>query len=328
MGLLTACSTTTVPSEGGTSSVQPASPALSAGPNPAPSVPDHPVAVIATPALPSTEEEKRVYGLIEKDHLMHLERLVGRYARGEAAIYRGSFAARDNLASLGRQYDDGVIDSVDVMASLAWEDGTYVDGRRDGGWGLRVYAPSQAHRVMLHQYPDDGDITRVSLVSPRNTSFGVNALCHGCLTTLSAMPTVITVSPLVADGKYGNDAPLRVTAGGTLTRIPAAEVTFEHLVASTELGPRQNSPGYPALFVRAGDDWVRAAEDELHEPTPVPADQPYYECHHVTTYSLDWYAGDQHITRYGLRNFRISKAQTCCVDRADQPCDPGHRTCF
>lgn len=59
---------------------------------------------------PAGAEERRILAAVAPRHLAELYRLVGRYARGDAPIYEGTFDARDNMGSLGATYEDGVID--------------------------------------------------------------------------------------------------------------------------------------------------------------------------------------------------------------------------
>lgn len=273
---------------------------------------------------PRAPAEQRVYDLVAKEHLDELYALVGRFAQGEASIYRGSCSARDNLSSLGRP--DGVLDSTNVLASLAWDKTSYLDGRRAGGWALTVYGPNQDRRVMLHQYPDEGGVTRVSLVTARNTGFGVSGSCVGCVPPLANRPDMLTIAPLVANGKYGTGDPLRVSASGSLTAIPAAQLTFDDLVGGTELFVRQRDPA--KAFVSDGAEMVERIQRELHEKAAVPAGKAFAECHLVTTYGVERYVSRVEVAKYGLRKLRIEKVQTCCVDRPDLPCEPGHRTCF
>lgn len=109
-------------------------------------------------------------------------------------------------------------------------------------------------------------------------------------------------------------------------KLPVSPVTFGDLVGGTELFVRQRDP--TKALVPDGAEMVECIQRELHEKTAVPAGKAFAECHLVTTYGVERYVNRVEVQKYGLRKLRIEKVQTCCVDRPDLPCDPGHRTCF
>jgi hypothetical protein len=246
-----------------------------------------------------------------------LERLVGRYARGDAAIYRGSAAARDNNSVVGKflgvpsSYRDGAL-SGDVTASLAREE--LNDLLLKGpGWALTLYAADQS-RVSVHQPDSARGTSLVSLVLASSVvGDGVLASCTDCFADLSTKPATLERASLTAHGTYeGVDAPLVVTMTGVkLGRV--RPVAFDDLVSVAAPGDDRDAM---RAFAERDDEWIRAvvARGTYELPPPKGA----YRCQRVTSYSVEWYVSRAELSKYGARHFAVTKSETCC-DFADGP---------
>lgn len=145
--------------------------------------------------LPAGAEERRILLLVAPKHLEELNRLVGRYARGDAPIYEGTFSARDNMGSLGATYQDGVMTNASVNASLAWEDKMYWNGQMVSGWELSVRGLT--HRIRIAQSPTAPGTSALSIVVPNNTGGGMTGTCAGCTPTLAPMASTLTIAGAV-----------------------------------------------------------------------------------------------------------------------------------
>lgn len=287
------------------------------------SVGDDPAETFPDPVVeePSGLEERRILALVAPRELAELHRLVGRFARGEAAVFEGTFSARDNMGSLGPAYDDGVMTNSPVNASLAWEEQIYSSGQLVSGWALTVRGPT--HRIRIAQSPSAPSVTSFSLVSPENRGGGLDGTCSNCFPALGGAPSTIASTGALAKGKWGDGRALEVAASGALKKIPRSAVTFERIVAVAD--PVRDGKKMDE-FVDAGGDMVRGVEGQLAEPATAPAGTSYYACERTTTYKLDWFVDRARLARLGLRNMSISGTQTCCSDGPPGGCRP--QTCF
>lgn len=301
-------------------------------PSPAPSEPAGGGSVAAPPLpplkapdpiveQPSAPEARRILALVAPKHLGELDRLVGRYARGDAPIFEGTFDARDNMGSLGPTYKDGVMADAHVNASLAWEEKIYMAGQHVAGWALDVRSPT--HSIRISQAPGTAGQTTLSLVVPNQTSGGLTGTCNGCVSALTPTAASFTITDALAQGKWGDGRLLEVAASGSLTRVPLAQVTFERLLAV--VNPYFDLPTMKEFSI-VGGDRVRTVKGSHSETTPVPDGKEFHSCERVTSYALDWFVDANDLLRYGVRGMKLSSAQTCCNEGPPGACMP--RTCF
>lgn len=257
---------------------------------------------------PAGVEERRILAAVAPKHLTDLYRLVGRYARGDAPIYEGTWSAEDNMGSLGANYEDGVMNDAPVDAALAWEEKMYWKGQSAAGWSLLVR--SSTHRLTITQTASALGVTSFSIVVPNNVGGGLTGTCDACFPALSATSTSFAAADVVATGKWGNDKLLEVTASGTLTRVPLAKVTFERVTRVVD----PISGAAIKDFKVVGSEMVRSIEDRYTEKTPVPAGTQYFECQRHTSYELDAFVDRSRLVRQGLRNMSITGTETCCTE--------------
>lgn len=268
---------------------------------------------------PAGAEERRILAAVAPKHLADLYRLVGRYARGDAPIYEGTFSAQDNMGSLGATYRDGVMDNAPVDAALTWEEKMYWKGQQASGWSLLVR--SSTHRLTITQTASAPGVTSFSIVVPNSTGGGLTGSCESCFPALVTTATTFAASDVLAVGRWGNDKPLEVTASGTLTRVPLAKVTFERIARVVD------APGLIEEFAVVGGEMVRPIATSYTEKTPVPAGSAYFECERHTSYELDMFVDRSRLVRQGLRSMAITGTQTCCTkDGPIGACRP--QTCF
>jgi hypothetical protein len=248
-----------------------------------------------------------VLDAVAPDHLRELDRLVGQYATGKTPVYRGSFVARDNLGSVGPTYHDGTISATSAIASLAADT-------------LTVESPAEGRHVVVSQAAG----TSLSFVLDDNVSGGASARAGSVPPMLTGAPPTITMD-LVANGTWGDGSAMIVSARGSLSRVAASTLAFDDIV---HLSMGYADRDATSKLVAAGPDRVRTVASELHEPTAVPPGKAFYECHHVTSYTIDWYVESSNLASYGVRNLQIAKSETCCVDGPEIECTPENRTCF
>jgi hypothetical protein len=262
---------------------------------------------------------------VAPEHVAELDRLVGEYAKGTTPVYRGSLSANDNMGSLGPTYKDGHITEGNAIASLA----TIAAGSGAPTHTLTVFSPNEQRHLVLTQTADAGSggpPTSVSFVLTDPTSGGVSANALG-VPVLAGGPAQIALT-LDANGQWGTGQPMHVTGAGNLARVAPATLAFNDVV-HLNAGTYADQQAMLAL-VPSGTDAVRTVKSELHEPTTVPSGTTFYACHHVTSYAIDQYVERANLTNYGVRNLKIEKAETCCVDSPEneKDCTPANRTCF
>lgn len=272
--------------------------------------------------LPDDAEARRIMQAVAPEHLKELDRLFGRFLRGDASIYQGTFTARDNMGSLGSTYQDGVMTNANVHASIAWEDKIYWNGQHVAGWALSVRGPT--HRIRIAQSATAPGTSALSLVAPDKSPWGLTGTCAGCVATLApTTASTLRIANVVANGKWGNDKPLEVSADGSLVRLPSTQLTFETLVAVAD--PYRDGATM-AAFVANGTEMVRSVSQSFREPTPIPTGKTFHSCEKIANYRLDWFVDKTVLARHGLRNLVIESTQTCCNEGPPGACMP--RSCF
>jgi hypothetical protein len=278
------------------------------------------------PSSPPSAEEQRVFGIVAPQHLAQLDHLVGQYAKGTTPVYRGSFSARDNRGSVEPSIGDDVLSTTDAVASLATAP---VPGGGASAETLTVFSPTDHRHVALTQTTTQTGTpqsTTVSMVLDDGVSGGVTASCAGCAPAFAQGPTSIAATDPVATGTWGTGESMTVSVSGSLSRMGAATLVFDDVVHLNQAS--YSDAQAIQKLAPSGGEMSATLEDELHEPTTVPPGKSFYECHHVTSYAIDWYVTRANLASYGVRNLRIEKAQTCCVTGPDIPCTVNNRTCF
>lgn len=272
---------------------------------------------VAQRPQPGSETE-RVAGLVEPDQLGELDRLIGRYARGDAPVYRGRLQAVGN----GR-LDDGPVAAALVKDDRVWWLGPdYVTGHT-----LTFFSQAQQKRFRLSQVPEAPGRTRADMVVPYNSSFGVNARCDSCLVDLASHPETLDID-LAADGFYADQrTPLAIRASGHLERVPPADLTWSDLVEISQVYERNTAEAI-AGFRPRGAELVRTVRRELREVVPRPPSVAYDQCARTTTYETEWWVDPAQLGDFGVRNLTIVKQETCCSDSTFMGCTMPPTICF
>lgn len=284
-------------------------PATPPGSNGARCRPEHEgAAAAAAPAEPVIEwpedaEARRVLGLVAKDHLENLWRLVGRYVSGEGAIYRGTFHARNELGG-----GPGVIDGEAVTATLGSEREVLVDGKITPARALTVIGAT--HRVRLAQLAAEPARTHFTLVTDERTTYGVTAACDGCVPALDPSQPSLMLSEAVGEGMLGDgSSSFRVRTSGTLERIEPSALTFADFVAAAAPMSDRHTMDQ---FTKSSDVHVRLARSSHSE---VVDDN----CQRTTWYRLEWFVDPRSGIRYGIRRMAIENATTTCCPAGGCP---------
>jgi hypothetical protein len=264
-----------------------------------------------TDTPPSDPAALRVYDLVEANQHALLQQIVGQYVCGTGWIYRGTFAAQDNLSSVGEV--DGFINSGPVIAAVATNSITnlYSLSCFDHATRVRVLhvlATAQSKAIHLFQVLGGDRTTYSSLVqNPRQGLSGVSGTCDGCVADLrGAAPASLSIGPVTMAGQYcAGTGPLEVTVSGQLTILPTPSAA--DILEINSAGYAYAYAGSLPSFAQQGDEMVATVDGTLYENV-----DPVAQTSSATPFHVDWYVNSQDVTLFGLRNFRIDATLPLC----------------
>ena len=263
----------------------------------------------------------RVYDLVEATQHARLQQFIGQYVCGTGWIYRGTFAAQDNLGSQPGDVN-GVINSGPVIAAVAtdWKTNEYFSGCMQSATGVRallVIPTAQSNAIHLFQVLGGDGTTYSSLIRPQNEVGWAElaGACDGCVADLrGAAPASLSIGPVTFTGSYCYGyTPLEVTVSGQLTILPtpsAADI-LEIISPLSDLAPLPS-------FVQQGDELVATVDGTLYENV-----DPVAQTGSATPFHVDWYVNSQDSTVFGLRNFRIDATVPLCGPPSGYGGSPG-----
>jgi hypothetical protein len=193
-----------------------------------------------------------------------LDTLIGRWLRGEAAVYIGTASVHDNqsilqesdLPSNGDLPPGGVIASLEPYASET---------------DLTIFDTCAATHVALVQPGDTPTQTKVGPITPVNTSATATAVCSGCAPSFADRPATLTWTNAAAVDEQGL---FRSTTSAELTRESPCDVTWSQLVVLDSLA-QDFIGGTTGLsgFKRVGDEMILDVSG-FTQPAPFSDNQP------------------------------------------------------
>jgi hypothetical protein len=244
-----------------------------------------------------------------RDQNAQLDALVGRYARGDAPIYRGKISAGDNLGITGWG-NNGAL-AGDVTASLVKRD-VYtesVDNVPHSAWTLTLFGPADTY-MRVQQPTASPGLSQLTLIDPDgDVPAGYNGACSGCMADLSTKPATIAATSITANGTYWTGQSLVVVlANLTLTRV--TPVAFEDIVAVADLASDRDTM---RAFTQRGHEMVQTVTSQRSDYIPGEG-----SCRRITSYSVEWYVNRTTLTDFGTRKFEVTSRQTCCYPNTAQ----------
>lgn len=270
-----------------------------------------------TAASPAGVEE-----LARQRELDRLERRVGRFVSGEAAVYEGELAATEHGArSRARRLPRGR-----VVASLAAGPG--VPGATAPGVELTVVSADHGLWLRLRQPSDEPGVTRVTRLRPLRATAGIAGSCRGCVADLGERPRTLDLDRVAAVGTLRDalGTPFRVELAGRLDRIPPGELDLADLEAlNPGLGAALSGEDRP--FTRYGDEAVLRVEGAIRQRVePRRGSPPQTRCEGVTRYSAERFVNLADLRRFGVRSLEILGTEVCCLDHdshgGSEECSP------
>jgi hypothetical protein len=261
-----------------------------------------------TDTPPSDPAALRVYHLVEAAQHARLQQVIGQYVCGTGWIYRGTFAAQDNVGSVSGV--NGFINSGPVIAAVATNSITNLYSLRcfeyaTGVRVLHVLATAQSKAIHLFQVLGGDATTYSSLVqNPNQSVSGASGACDACVADLrGAAPASLSIGPVTMTGQYcDGTTPLEVTVSGQLTILPtptAADIL--------EINSGYAYAGSLPFFAQQGDEMVATIDGTLYENV-----DPVALTGSATPFHIDWYVNSQDVKVFGLRNFRIDATLPLC----------------
>jgi hypothetical protein len=268
----------------------------------------------------SQEEQANAIGL------KMLDTYIGRYLRGEVAIYSGTAKAHDNRSALVNSIvygprPDGVIAQGPALAVLQ------VRPASDSDWDpprtnptgttsvLVVHGLPPDQHYILEQHSTEPGLTFVSLLSPVSTTASMVTSCQNCAPDLSNKPASISfdvtaTGPMTVymgyayDGGHDVNITAEVTASADLTALPLCSLTFDDLVViESATGPNEISAN---PFKKQGNEMVYSTGGSFTVGGTAM-------CPLVQSYTIDLYVDLNDLSHYGTRNFVAGTPSVRCV---------------
>jgi hypothetical protein len=265
------------------------------------------VCQLRTPALPAADAGAGdpVRATVEAKRLAELDLLVGRYLRGDAAVYLGTLSAHDNQSVFGDPstplWLDQSIPPGEALASLAVDDVQAT---------LAVVGSSQGKGIVFRQARDSPMVTETSIILDSRTSGGPSASCTDCAPSFLDRPAAIAWADL--DASYTGAepiAPYHVVSTVNLRLESPCSVTWEQLVALDVKVTTENSPsGGLSGFAQVGEEMVWHASGAVQTVPP----QPHNCVGQSVPYTIDLYVSRANLAVYGVRNFSAGPVQPVC----------------
>jgi hypothetical protein len=231
-----------------------------------------------------------------------LDRVVGRYVRGDLRIYRGTASAHDNESVLG---DPQFPTNRAIFPGLAMASLEYGGGEAF----LTVVSPCQQEWVQFSQFPYNGHLTIDQHTIHTNSELDgySNDLSYGCVDCLPSffgLPQALswTDLELAPDG-----LPYRSSSSANLQLESPCDLTWEELVAidGPEFGGAGSPPGLEG-FQRVGDEMVRHESGQAVQYLPEGSPCPEL----IVDYEIDLYVNATNLADYGVRGY-VGSAPHC-----------------
>lgn len=241
-------------------------------------------------ASTTDDHAKHIGDIAAKQYGDQVDGVFGVFARGESALYRGTFAAHDNQGVV-EGGGDAVIASQPAVAALQVVDGNLT---------LRVESAAQRHVDFVQSSTG----TMVSMIMFDTETGGMLSQCKDCIPSFSTKPAALKFDNVEVDGHFFDDAatPFAITATADLAKVPVSGITYSDLEST------QAAYGFAAS---PKGDLVRHVEDIVDEALPTKPGM--YSCWLRTNYELDQYVDPTDITKYGTRDFKVDAVSTCCL---------------
>jgi len=279
---------------------------------------------VPAPAAPGASPEQQANAA----ELRSLDFLVGRFLRGDVAVYRGTARAKDNASVLANTEvygprPDGEIPQGPAIALLEVREASGGDWNppRQGTQGASAYLvvhglPADRH-VIFEQPASTPGLTEVSLLSGIATTASLVTSCTDCGPQLLGVPPTIAFTDLTAAGTvsvfmgYAGqgggyvDVTAQVVASVDLEKAPICSLQFDDLVVlDSATGPNQIDATMSS-FSRVGGEMIRQSGGSVTvggaEPCPL-----------VQSYTMDVFIDLADLGHYGIRNFQTGAPAEQC----------------
>ncbi|MCC7540474.1 MAG: hypothetical protein IT379_29930 [Deltaproteobacteria bacterium] len=232
-----------------------------------------------------------------------LDRLVGRFTRGQLPTYGGRVRAH------GGRGEHAI--AGDVVASMAHHRGE-----------LFVVALRSREYFVLSQHPDRRETTDATPIMDRFTAGGAPFSCQRCLPDLASVPRRIDLRGLVLAARHTGSQLAPLVLDGAITRLASHAITLDDVRAVTSVTQGTDVQRVLDSLVDDGDVWTRSVSGSTGIATEAPdtTSPTHPECALVVDYTAEWWIDARCAARYGVRDVRVIRtARRCCARREAQP---------
>jgi hypothetical protein len=275
------------------------------------------------PPAPAAVADSAPLDLQGQAQLMsRLDALVGRFLRGDAAVYRGRMNAHDNAGEVFNGEVDGVIPDGPALASLVEapldeSDFYLLDASTTGiGAFLSLHGVGTGLNVCLEQAAAAPDVTNASFIAPdAEDPNSLRNTCDACAPSLWHQPSTMAFGEVDASGSYNGKAS-HVSVGADLERAAPCSLSFDDLVTMSG-SALPNDVGFNLHdFSRSGHEMVQHMTGYVATPDANPtfggggADGG---CFIENYFDADLYINLDDLSDYGVRNLTFKAPEEFCT---------------
>jgi hypothetical protein len=252
-----------------------------------------------------------------------MDALIGRYLRGEVAVYRGTLSAHDHVAfadgraeELGPDHD---IPSGPALARLGMRTATESDWAppKKGANGhlasLVIRAADSKRYVGVAALDSEPGTTFSTAVAEARQYAPLAGGCVECGPDLAGQPAAITfdgltttaIEQIYRDSHYV-DVIVSTTVTARLTRVAPCDLRYEDIFTADEItGPEYSAPSLEN-GIDSGDEIVWHDTGTLGSPSG-------HQCVPITDYTIDRFVRKADLGVYGARNFVLGATRMVCA---------------
>jgi hypothetical protein len=259
---------------------------------------DASVCSLRTPPINGATTGDPVRDAAETQEMAQLDRLFGRYMRGDVDVYRGSIDAHDTQSIYSRVppfniYTDRTMTSDHAIASLV------VDGT--DSVTLTVFSPAEQEYVVFAQSSSAPGVTSANGILLDAQYGGQVATCSGCAPDFFSDPTTVawTNQDAVVIDETAN-APYHVVSTMSLQLASPCSLTWDDLAALDDTTYGDQGDRGLGFFAKVGNAMV------LHKTGAVQTKWPSGSgaCDgEKAPYTIDLYVNLANLSDYGVQNY-------------------------
>lgn len=229
-------------------------------------------------------------------------RLLGRFTRGDVAVYTGCVAARENLHVIGRA--DTHLEGA-VLAGVSSE-----------GWGPTLWVVDDNDHVieLFASSSEPGALAATGILSV-GTGAGEAGRCRSCVVSLAPPSARITLQHAVFQGSYGEGQTRTIELDLALERVAPEAVTLAQVRRLLSLWAPGEAAALTRALVEEGESVTRGVRGVAMLPLREDAtlqtpERP--ECRRLAEYTARW--------RISVAHPGDARVEDVCITRVFRRC--------